>query len=354
MVQVRASGYSEEDMLEEVQNMASGQSWVDFDDGRATEDLVTELPASVAASAPRAPPEPLSFRPGAPAPAPAAPPSVPPARKAAAAPTPVAPEEEDEEEPMVVGLVDEKPLAPAPHVGFAEGSEGATRTPSGRLLPRQKTGTQWLAEQVGKLGGAVGGAALSSRISQALDSGTVISAEEAKASEGASMSSGLGAGEASSGPRAADLERFVGVWKAAGVEGREEFLKAMQLPWILRKVAAALPQPDNVFFRDEGGTLRSHSTSLGKTTEEIYSEGGSSTKTFKGVTTTVTYHWEGAVLTYVAVKDGAPDEEASSRRWIEADGVTMRAESLFRKDKTQPWTKLKRTWRLDPKSTKRV
>ena len=28
MVQVRASGYSEEDMLEEVQNMASGQSWV--------------------------------------------------------------------------------------------------------------------------------------------------------------------------------------------------------------------------------------------------------------------------------------------------------------------------------------
>jgi hypothetical protein len=227
---------------------------VDFDDGRATEDLVTELPASVAASAPRAPPEPLSFRPGAPAPAPAAPPSVPPARKAAAAPTPVAPEEEDEEEAMVVGLVDEKPLAPAPHVGFAEGSEGATRTPSGRLLPRQKTGTQWLAEQVGKLGGAVGGAALSSRISQALDSGTVISAEEAKASEGASMSSGLGAGEASSGPRAADLERFVGVWKAAGVEGREEFLKAMQLPWILRKVAAALPQPDNVFFRDEGGT----------------------------------------------------------------------------------------------------
>ena len=77
-------------------------------------------------------------------------------------------------------------------------------------------------------------------------------------------------------------------------------------------------------------------------------------KTFKGVPTTVTYHWEGAVLTYVAVKDGAPDEEASSRRWIEADGVTMRAESLFRKDKTQPWTKLKRTWRLDPKSTKRV
>ena len=34
---VKASGYSEEDMLEELDNMASGQSWVDFDDGRSTE-----------------------------------------------------------------------------------------------------------------------------------------------------------------------------------------------------------------------------------------------------------------------------------------------------------------------------
>ena len=47
----------------------------------------------------------------------------------------------------------------------------------------------------------------------------------------------------------------------------------------------------------------SHSTSLGRVVEEVYVEGGSSTKEFKGVKTTVTYHWEGDVLTYVAVKE---------------------------------------------------
>ena len=68
-----------------------------------------------------------------------------------------------------------------------------------------------------------------------------------------------------------------------------------------------------------------------------------------GVTTTVTYRWEGKVLTYSAVKSGAPEEEASSRRWIEPDGCTMIAESLFRKDKSKPWSKLRRTWIFDHK-----
>ena len=38
---VKGSGYSEEDMLEELENMAQGQSWVDFDDGRDTDDKKT-------------------------------------------------------------------------------------------------------------------------------------------------------------------------------------------------------------------------------------------------------------------------------------------------------------------------
>lgn len=78
-----------------------------------------------------------------------------------------------------------------------------------------------------------------------------------------------------------------------------------------------------VFFIDEEGVLRSHASTLGKViralhmekipcrcavryevaqrdqyclapqvVEESYREGGQSTKTFKGITTTVTYHWE--------------------------------------------------------------
>lgn len=219
--------------------------------------------------------------------------------------------------------------------------------------------------------------------------GNVISkGEAARAVEQASSRSLV---VAAAGPQLSDLQSYVGKWKAAGVEGREEFMKAMQLPWILRKIAAALPQPDNVFFIDDEAVLRSHVSTLGRVVEEVYKDGNQSTKSFKGVTTTITYHWDGAQLAYVAAKarpsrpllvslahrmrraaprttmsgrplptpsparlrvgqDGAPEEEAKSRRWVEADGVTMRAESHFRKNASQPWVVLLRTWQLDPAS----
>ena len=79
-----------------------------------------------------------------------------------------------------------------------------------------------------------------------------------------SMRTAEGVNSDSAEPSASELGRFVGTWKAAGVEGREEFLKAMSLPWILRKIAAALPQPDNVFFIDDEGVLHSHSSSMGR------------------------------------------------------------------------------------------
>ncbi|KAL3894914.1 MAG: hypothetical protein SGPRY_013673 [Prymnesium sp.] len=50
------------------------------------------------------------------------------------------------------------------------------------------------------------------------------------------------------------------------------------------------------------------------------------------------------VLTYTVSKEAAPLEEAKSRRWIEPDGITMKAESFFRKDPSRPWATLKRTW----------
>ena len=53
-----------------------------------------------------------------------------------------------------------------------------------------------------------------------------------------SNTSPLGNASADGGPTQSDIERYVGTWKAAGVEGREAFLKAMELPWILRKLVA--------------------------------------------------------------------------------------------------------------------
>jgi hypothetical protein len=107
-----------------------------------------------------------------------------------------------------------------------------------------------------------------------------------------------------------------------------------------------------VYFRDAEGHLRSHCQQFGKVVEETYKEGGQSIKEFKGMKTVVTYHWDGEVLAYDVKKDGAPLEEATTRRWIEPDGRTMKAESLFRKDAEHPWAVLKRTWHLDPNAPK--
>ena len=146
------------------------------------------------------------------------------------------------------------------------------------------------------------------------------------------------------GPSSSALDRFVGTWKGGAVKGRDDFLKAMELPWLVRKVATMLPNFDMIFFKDEEGVLRSHASTFGKVVEERYLEGGTSTKTFKGITTTVTYHWEGDVLTYTVAKEAAPEEEAKSRRWIELDGKTMKAETHARKNAQRPWAVLHRTW----------
>ena len=294
---VKANGYSEEEMREELANMASGQSWVDFNDGRSTGELSHGTPPTPRRTTGL---QPTSFQP----------------KRSPLVPT-VSPSLAGGRKPLH-HLSAKKPMA----------------------IQRQKSASEWMAEQAYKF---VSLADISKKWTPADDvscGGDLVSKQTAKAAERNAKSAG---------PREADLDQYVGVWRAAGLEGKDELLKAMALPWILRQIAKALPQPDNIFFRDDEGALRSHSTSLGRTTEETYKEGGSSVKTFKGVTTTVTYHWEGAVLTYVAVKEGAPEEEASSRRWVEPDRCTMVAESLFRKDKSQPWAKLRRTWTLDHK-----
>merc|ERR1719310_1223942 len=118
------------------------------------------------------------------------------------------------------------------------------------------------------------------------------------------------------------------------MEGQQTFLKAMALPWVVRQVRRFIPQPDISFFIEDG-TLHSKSTSLGMTTEEIYKDGAESKKIVEGVTTSVTYSWKDDILTYVAKKltEEANEEQAFSRRWVEEDGVTMCARSLFRKKK---------------------
>tara|TARA_B100000795_G_scaffold253924_1_gene224419 strand:+ start:702 stop:2408 length:1707 start_codon:yes stop_codon:yes gene_type:complete len=321
---VKGSGYSEDEMREELANMASGQSWVDFNDGRSTEEHGTPpIPRRAGSDA-----QPASFKPK-------RSPLVPEAAPAAAG------EKAAEEK---AGEKAKAPLNKLPvrtnPVSYKPAEERKAS------LSRQKTASEWMAEQTYKF---ISLADFQKKWTGEAQPGDVISKQDAKASEMHAASHAAPHVADATGPPDADMDEYVGVWRAAGLENRDEFLKAMALPWILRQIAKALPQPDNVFFRDDEGHLRSHSTSLGKTTEETYIQDGTSTKTFKGVTSTVTYRWEGKVLTYSAVKSGAPEEEASSRRWIEPDGVTMIAESLFRKDKSQPWSKLRRTWTLDHK-----
>ena len=336
---VKASGYSEDEMREELANMASGQSWVDFNDGRSPTggELSHGTPPIPRRSG--SPPPPTSFTPKRSSLVP---------EEAATASPPSGEAKAGGRSKSPLNLLGDNSVGDKTKVRKSSASSEKKRS-----LTRQSTPGEWLAEQSLKL---ISHADFQGKWTGEAQPGDVISKQEAerRASVGleaeppATPAAADATGEAT-GPSEAVLNEFVGVWRAAGLEGRDEFLKAMALPWIIRQIMKALPQPDNIFFRDDKGNLCSHSTSLGKTTEETYIQGGTSTKTFKGVTTTVTYHWDGKVLTYKAVKSGAPEEEASSRRWIEPDGRTMIAESLFRKNKSQPWVKLRRTWKLDPK-----
>ena len=264
---VKASGYSEDEMREELANMASGQSWVDFNDGRSpTGDEMSHGTPPIPRRA-GSPPPPASFKPkrsplvpeGGPAPA---------GEKAAG-------------EKQKAGEKAKSPLNKLP-------------VRKEKSLSRQTTASEWMAEQTYKF---ISLADFQQKWTGEAQAGDVISKQEAKASEMHAAAHTAPPVADTTGPSEADMTEYVGVWRAAGLENRDEFLKAMALPWILRQIAKALPQPDNVFFRDDEGHLRSHSTTLGKTTEEIYIQGGSMVQTFNGVSTTVTYRWEGKVLT---------------------------------------------------------
>ena len=336
---VKASGYSEDEMREELANMASGQSWVDFNDGRSPTggELSHGTPPIPRRSG--SPPPPTSFTPKRSSLVP---------EEAATASPPSGEAKAGGRSKSPLNLLGDNSVGDKTKVRKSSASSEKKRS-----LTRQSTPGEWLAEQSLKL---ISHADFQGKWTGEAQPGDVISKQEAERrasvgldAEPPATPAAADATAEATGPSEAVLNEFVGVWRAAGLEGRDEFLKAMALPWIIRQIMKALPQPDNIFFRDDKGNLCSHSTSLGKTTEETYIQGGTSTKTFKGVTTTVTYHWDGKVLTYKAVKSGAPEEEASSRRWIEPDGRTMIAESLFRKNKSQPWVKLRRTWTRDPK-----
>ena len=117
---VRASGYSEDEMREELANMASGQSWVDFNDGRspageAVSHGTPPIPRRVGS-----PPSPASFKPK----------RSPLVHEAAPAPA---------GEKAAEGKADEKAKVPL--------NKLPVRTKS---LSRQKTASEWVAEQTYK------------------------------------------------------------------------------------------------------------------------------------------------------------------------------------------------------------
>ena len=75
-------------------------------------------------------------------------------------------------------------------------------------------------------------------------------------------------------------------------------------------------------FRDAEG-VHSHATTLGKDRGDV--RGGRDVEQDVQGDPPVTYHREGAQLTYVAVKEGAPEEEAKSRRSARPDHRTPHA-----------------------------
>ena len=230
-------------MREELANMASGQSWVDFNDGRSTEEHGTPpIPRRAGSDA-----QPASFKPK-------RSPLVPEAAPAAAG------EKAAEEK---AGEKAKAPLNKLPvrtnPVSYKPAEERKAS------LSRQKTASEWMAEQTYKF---ISLADFQKKWTGEAQPGDVISKQDAKASEMHAASHAAPHVADATGPSDADMDEYVGVWRAAGLENRDEFLKAMALPWILRQIAKALPQPDNTFFRDDEGHLHSHSTTLGKTTED--------------------------------------------------------------------------------------
>ena len=116
-------------------------------------------------------------------------------------------------------------------------------------------------------------------------------------------------------PLTRDLSCFVGKWAVVSETGRDAYLDALELNWMVRKVAASMATPPILFFVDEQSTLHSQQGPLfGRMVVSLHPQ--KTTTTFEevyGAVSEIVSTWEGA-------RTPAPPRAQRPRR-----GVTRRA-----------------------------
>ena len=113
------------------------------------------------------------------------------------------------------------------------------------------------------------------------------------------------------------IDAFGGSWTLESQDGHEALLEAMELPWYLRKAASSARSPDVTIEKDEDGLLHSHAGPVfGRYIHEVFKEGGSDRQRApSGAMTTISYAWDGNVLTSTVTTDDQPDR-SHNRRWV--------------------------------------
>ena len=91
-----------------------------------------------------------------------------------------------------------------------------------------------------------------------------------------------------------DLSSFVGRWQIASEIGRLEYLGALDLNWVVRRVAANMPTPPIHFFLDDQMSLHSQQGPLfGRMVVSVHPQKSHThTEEFQGVVSEITSTWE--------------------------------------------------------------
>ena len=125
------------------------------------------------------------------------------------------------------------------------------------------------------------------------------------------------------------LSPFVGKWVIVNEEGKQAYLSALDLSWVVRKAAKSMPTPPISFSVDpKGTTLYSQQVVFGKSVRSTHPpEATTIQESFQGVTSRITSQWEGGtdggapVLFCLTVTVGKVDVcEQRSRVVFDASG----------------------------------
>ena len=151
------------------------------------------------------------------------------------------------------------------------------------------------------------------------------------------------------------LTPFVGRWGIVHEEGKQAYLSALDLSWVVRKAAKSMSTPPISFSLDQAGTtLYSQQVAFGKSVKSTHPpEVTTIQETFQGVTSRITSQWEAGtsggppVLFCTTVTVGKVDVcEQRSRVVLDANGRRVRlvVESKFTKSPGTPTVIYTRTY----------